>query len=514
MIKKKYILISISISFTFLFSSFQSSKKLESTDIEIFSTNSELVEVFNWSKEKARSYVQTGKSGKVDAWERGAGTDNIDYIPSYWAGYPGRSAFYSRDYCHQITGAHLLGLEEENFVMMEAFASSATLEKKWYPLWAINFDGSPYLLDYRGDNDFVREVPATFELVEKAHELYLWTGNKKYIEDKVLWNYYEKVVSDFIDFHDKIIPNGIAEGTGKGIFQGVSTYNEKKDLPLIESGDGIASQYRAYLAFSEMAKYKGLNKLYKKYQKKATDLKDYFNNEWGIKNTQNYNRGYLTNGKPIDGWGKENSWFIPMKGISEGGSERNLSYLNFINEKLESKDDIPDNIEAISYIPETYFLHHKNELGWKWMKHIMNNLKQDHSYKSATGRNGDYPEVSYVLIRNVIEDLLGVKPNAHDNSISTFSHLPNGISDLEVKHIKIGTSLVSVMHEGTSKSKLHYEEGEQNLTWIVKFAGDHKYINIDGKKKQSSKGIDNGQVYSYYQLKLKVGNEVTVFLNK
>ncbi len=86
--------------------------------------------------------------------------------------------------------------------------------------------------------------------------------------------------------------------------------------------------------------------------------------------------------------------------------------------------DIPDNIEALSYIPETFFLHHRNELGWKWMKHIMNNLKQDHSYKTATGRNGDYPEVSYVLIQNVIKDLLGVIPNAHENAISTLAHLP------------------------------------------------------------------------------------------
>src|SRR5690606_39416109 len=69
----------------------------------------------------------------------------------------------------------------------------------------------------RRSSDLVREVPAVFELVEKAYDLYQWTGDDRYVIDVELWKYYTKAVTDFVGLHDKIIPNGVAEGTGMGI---------------------------------------------------------------------------------------------------------------------------------------------------------------------------------------------------------------------------------------------------------------------------------------------------------
>lgn len=490
-----------------------SGAEMNSKDLQISSSNENLVEVFNWAKDKARFYVQTGKQGPVDVWEKGEGTGNVDYIPSYWAGYPGRAAFYSRDFCHQIVGAHLLGLEEENFSMLKAFAASADEGKKWFPLWAINFDGSPFLLDYRGDDDFVREVPATFELVEKAYELYLWTGDDRYIQDATTWNYYTKAVTDFVVLHDTQLPNGIAEGTGKGIFDGAASYNEQRDHPLIESGDGIASQYRAFDAYAKMAALRGEEEVAKQFAEKANAIYTYFNQEWGIAGTETFNRGYLANGEAVEGWGKENSWFMPMKGITEGGSKRTAAYLDFIHERLESKADIPDNIEAISYIPETFFLHHQNENGWKWMKHIMDNLKQDHAHQVATGRNGDYPEVSYVLIRNIVQDLLGLVPNAKENSVATLSHLPIAVEDLKVDQIKIGKSLLSIAHEKANKTRLHYQQGARALSWRAGFPGTYDYLFVNGSKKPCAVAKDFGQVYSFIEVTLDIGEEVLVSTN-
>lgn len=481
--------------------------------LELNSSNRELVEAFNWAKEKALFYVQTGKEGKINVWERGEGTGDVAFIPSYWAGYPGRSAFYSRDFFHQAIGAHLLGLEKENFTMLKAFGASADEGKKWFPLWALNFDGSIYDLDYRGDTDFVREVPATFELVEKAYELYLWTGDDTYIQDEVLWNYYTKVVTDFIALHDTQLPNGVAEGTGKGIFQGAASYNEQRDAPLIESGDGIASQYKALEAYAQMAKARNEISVSEEYAKKAEALKTYFNEDWGIQNTQMFNRGFLANGSPVHGWGKENSWFMPMKGITEGGSERTLAYLDYIQERLDSKDDIPDNVEALSYLPETFFLHHQNERGWQWMDHIMKNLKQDHTYESATGKNGDYPEVSYVLVSNMIEDLMGLAPNAPENMLSTFSHLPEAIQMLEAKNIQIGKSNLSIKHEAEHTTHLTFQNGARPLVWQASFSGKHDVVYVNGVETTSQKGISNGIAYSFCLVDLKKGDSVKVSIN-
>lgn len=482
-----------------------------SKDVSIYSSDKELVETFNWAKEKALTFVQTGKTGPINVSERDKkATQQNKYIPSYWAGYPLRTAFYSRDFCHQVVGAHLLGLENENYSMLEAFATSADESRKWYPLWAINFDGSPYVLDYRSDDNFVREVPAVFELVEKTYQLYLWTGDENLIRNEVIWKFCTKAVSDFIKLHDNEFPNGVAEGTGKGIFKGTATYNEQYDVPFFEAGDGIASQYQAFRAYAAIAKARGENKLAETYFEKATSLKDYFNTEWGIMHTSSYNRGYSMLREPIDGWGKENSWFIPMKEISNADSDRHKAYLKFIDERLESKDDIPDNIEAISYVPEVFFTHHQNETGWKWMKHIISEIDTEHVQSSLTGTNGNYPEVSFVLISNVIENLLGIQPVAAKNKISSLSHLPSEIKFLGAKNITIGTSKIELKHTSTTTSLLNYTKGNKELIWEAQFPGSFDKLFINNKEVKCKKGSKNGLEYSYAIINLKPGESVKV----
>ncbi len=99
----------------------------EAQKLSIETSNPKLEQAFNWAVSKALSYVQTGKTGPVDGHERNrAGKGSAKYIPSYWAGYTWRTAFYSRDFCHQAAGAHLLGLQEENLSTLRAFGNSAT----------------------------------------------------------------------------------------------------------------------------------------------------------------------------------------------------------------------------------------------------------------------------------------------------------------------------------------------------------------------------------------------------
>lgn len=482
-----------------------------SASLEIRTANPELAQGFDWAKKKAVTFVQTGKTGPVNISERDSVSETVTYIPSYWAGYPLRTAFYSRDFCHQLTGAHLLGLEEENFTMMKAFAASATESKQWYPLWAINFDGSPYALDYQGDDFFVREVPAVFELVEKAYCLYRWTGDSRYLEEETLWNYYTKVVTDFIALHDKKMPNGVAEGTGTGnIFLGTPTFNEQPDYDFIEAGDGIACQYRALWAYAQMAAERGDQSLSKEFAEKARQLKDYFNTDWGIKNTKTYNRGYTPEGEPVGGWGKENSWFMLMKGLTDAESPRTTAYLDFVDERLESKDDLPENIEAISYVPEVFFQYHQNERGWKWMKHILSKVDQEHVQSSLTGRNGNYPEVSFVLIANVIENLMGVQPDAANGRVRTMSHLPASIDALAIRAIKIGSATLSLQHEAKHTSVLKYEKGSRPLQWKAGFTGKHDRLWVNGVEKKSLQSKEFGQDYSYITIDLTPGEEMMI----
>jgi len=481
---------------------------IDSGRICVNTSNKKLEQTFNWAVDMALSHVQTGRSGVVDRWERGAGSGYVAYIPCYWGGYNSRTAFYSRDICHQVVGGHLLNLKLENFTMLREFAKTSTAERKWFPLWALNFDGSPFKLDYRSDTDFVREIPAAFELVDKAYQLYLWTGDKNYLEDGALWNYYSRVVNEFINLHDTRIPNGVAEGDGSGdIFKGSATFNEEWDIPLVEAGDGIASQYRALEAFAMMAKDRGYENLYTEYKLKAENLKSYFNTTWAVKpGVKNLVRGYNLEGKALTNWGKENSWFMLMKGIA-APCERTENYIDFVDKSASSKKGKPSNIEARSYLPETFFNNNRIELGWKWMVDIINNIDIQFPVSKTTG-DGNYPEISFVLVSNVVEGLMGVEPCAPEQKLASISRLPEAIPDLMIKNLSIENSLFSLSHFGNEKSTLTYQSGENHFTWEIRFYGEHAVIKVNGVAKPALHKLLNSVKISFITEEIKPGETI------
>ena len=468
----------------------------EEPGMRIITSNRKLENAFNWAREKALSYVQTGKSGPVDKHERSEGTGTERYITCFWAGYTSRTAFYSRDFCHQAAGAHLLGLQLENLTMLRAFAESSNEGREWFPLWAINFDGSTFKLDYHNDGYFVREVPAVFELVEQCYRQYLWTGNREYLYDSAIWKFCSKAVTDFVELHDTRIPNGVAEGDGSGdIFRGSATYNEIKS-PLVEAGDGIACQYQALSAYSNMSALKGDAERARLFARKAEQLKSFFNREWGVKeNAREYVRGYDVDGQVLTDFGLENSWFIPMKFISEP-SEKNTAYLDFIAESVESAEGRPTNLEAISYLPGVFFPYNRAE-GWKWLEYIIDQPDKE------------YPEISYAIIGDIIEHMIGFTPDAPTSGFATVSRLPEAVEILGVENIPLGKHRVNVTHEGTSKTKATHASGSEPLNWEARFYGEHSRILVNGRKTASQMKKLNGVTVSFVIVQIPAGETAT-----
>ena len=123
---------------------------LYAENIRMQSDNIKLQKTFQWAVEKSQSFRMTGKKVQANVGENGPTLgykESVKCIPSYWAGYANRTAFYARDFSRQSLGAHLVGLDEENFSMFKAFAGHCTEDKKWYTWWALNFDGTVYTLD-------------------------------------------------------------------------------------------------------------------------------------------------------------------------------------------------------------------------------------------------------------------------------------------------------------------------------------------------------------------------------
>lgn len=475
----------------------------------VTSSDGTIVEMFAWAKAKAAGWVhQEGIVGPINIGaDPPVNLGEAPYTPTYWAGYAHRTAYYSRDFAHQLAGAHLLGFDAENKNMLRSFAESATEEHKFYPVWAINFDARTWhTIDYRSPTNFVREVPATFELVEKANQAFRWTGDRAYVDDPVFWDYYRHATDDFVALHDGTKPNQVAEGTGKGIFQGVASYNEISKEPLAEAGDGIGAQYQAYRALAAMAGDKRETRLARESERKARDLKQYFNQTWSVKpGTDEFVRAYTIDGAPLTGFGKENSWFMPMKGIIDAGP-RNDAYLDFI-EAEASGAGRPGNIEAITYLPDTFFRHNRDDTAWKWMRHVYDQREVKHA-SNRQGLNGDYPEVPFTLVSQTVEGLMGIQPDVPRRTVATQSRLPSGMDWLQVADVPVGEGTITVRHDGhTSTTFTNRSAGM--LFWRARFLGEHRWLKVGGHRVPGKADVVDGVRYTVADVPVRSGQTAT-----
>ncbi|MEU6981125.1 MULTISPECIES: hypothetical protein [unclassified Streptomyces] len=486
-------------------------------DPRVTSSDPQVVEMFDWAKHKANSWVHLpGTEGPLDADERQTGgTGNGVYGPSYWAGYANRSGYYSRDMAHQLAGAGVLGLHGENKEMLRAFAATATPEHAYYPVWALNFDNrSPLSIDYRGPSLFVREVPAPFELVQKAEEAYRWSGDRAYLDDPALWDFYRHATEEFVTLHDGQKDNGpvrVAEGTGRGIFRGTASYNEQSDEPLAEAGDAIGSQYQAYRAMASLARAKGDTATAARFDLRARELRTYFNTTWsGTGSGADMVRGYTTDGRALTGWGKENSWFMPMKRIMDPGARRE-AYLDYIDAQAEG-DGRPDNIEALTYLPDTFLTDNRADTAWKWMRRIYAEKDVQH-VNTRQGTNGDYPEVSFTLVAQTVQGLMGVTPDAPARTLTTQPRLPSGMDWLSVSDLRVGDSAFTLRHDtapASRRSTLTHTSGTRPYTWVARFPGAHASVRVDGTSRPARTEVVDGVTYTTVRTRVAPGRTVTV----
>ncbi len=490
--------------------------------IALTSDNATLQDGFNWAVTKTDQFRVTGRQVPLEKWEGHGATATITGQPGYWAGYFDRSAYYGRDFAHQTAGAGLVGMNDETVAMLETFAKGSTEARKWFTPWAFNFDNeTPLGIDYKSDTNFVREVPAMFELVQRAFEQYRWSGDERYLSPEMM-AFYGHVMNEFVALHDSN-GNGVAEGspTGGGIWAGSATYNERGSHPL-EAGDSIGSQYQATLAYAGFLEATGDAAQAASWYAKAEALKEYFNDTWSIipaaaagqpgSDTGLYvNILDITNTKAAD-WGKENSWFMPMKRITDPGT-RNEGYLDFIVSQLGSgigSSAAPNNIEAYTYLPDTFFPYNRADEAWKWMKYILSVKDRAHE-RPSQGTNGDYPEISFTLVSQTVEGMMGVEPNAARSSLSTIPRLPNDVDRVTVNHLMLGNQDLSLTHQGNTKSILT-NTSNADVTWQVRFYASTGNIEVNDQVKASVGGVLNGIAYRSVTVVVPAGDSVTAEL--
>ena len=491
------------------------------------SDNAELQAAFNWAVRKTNDYPVTGKWSLINRddnnlWGRAPNINQyFQALPAYWAGRYSRSRFCPRDMLHQSIGGHIAGWDDENYSMVNIMSRLATPARGYYTIWQINFNATPHLIDYTSDTNFTKELPTNFEVVEKAYDLYKWTGDTRYIDDPDIWSFMTNTVTNYVQTQDSRPANGIADAVGGSLRNGLAGYNERGGgIVTNESADAIGSQYKAYLAYANILQIKGRAADAQIWFDKAASLRDYFNNEWSVGptgpqglfvNAAGYNSstGAVTK---YDDFGRESSDFITYKTLAFPG-DRNNRLLQFISESLKrgiidntSAANSPfANIESYTYIPEGFFRYDWNETAWRWMEYIYGRKDLPHEI-AAQGTNGDYPEVSFTFVAQTIEGMMGVEADAPDDKVATGPRLPKdttkaeggalaGVNWVQVNGLNLGDHYLDIRHDGLTRTTLT-NHSNKALTWEARFPGSYLTITVDGTAMPAGPININGVPYS------------------
>jgi hypothetical protein len=414
-------------------------------DLGFLSSSPSLNEGFEWAVKRSLEWVRTDPAE----------------LPSYWAGLTDRPLFYSRDIAHQLLGAHLLGLDEQNLAMMRTFAASATPARRYYPLWSFTFTGQPGAIDYNSDEHFVREIPAVYELVEKALEQYLWSGDRRWIQDPDLARFRRTTVREFTAEHD-VLGLGLAGETGTGdLFRGLASYNEQHrgDHPLI-AADGVATQWAALEAISTIfgpAVVAGVaedDSLVAEARAAADRIAHMFAREWWSENDNRFASG-RTADQYDTGLAWEPSWYPALKGLLPSGP-RAEAHLQFLAEQLRATP--PVNIEGATYLPEVFSAYHHDAEAMHWIEYLI-------------ASRADYPEVPFTVVSHLTVGLAGLRPTGQD-AIETDSHLPSDQDWATAENVPVGPQRIDIHTRGRQETRIALRKGPHPLRWRARFGNN------------------------------------------
>ncbi|HEU4422996.1 MAG TPA: hypothetical protein VFR67_10740, partial [Pilimelia sp.] len=145
----------------------------------------------------------------------------------------------------------------------------------------------------------------------------------------------------------------------------------------------------------------------------------------------------------------------------------------------------------------TFFRWGRIDQAWKWLRFVADS-------------RAAYPEVSYTVIGNIAEGLLGIRPDAPAAALATLSNLPAAVPWLRLDHVMVGRHDLAVRHDGSRGSMLTHHAGPRDLTWTAQFAGQHATLRVNGQSRPATVRTINGRVISSVDVPVAAGTEATV----
>lgn len=212
--------------------------------------------------------------------------------------------------------------------------------------------------------------------------------------------------------------------------------------------------------------------------------KEWVNPKWG------YARAVNRMGELDTGWGHENSFFMPAKELLAPGVPTQ-KYLNFI--QMNALLGTALNEEALTYMPEAFYMSGQNVSGWQWSQVSMNRL--DPEQRDENQVMSTYPEIAMINIYNTINLMMGVEPGAATNAVSTLPRLTPDVGWVQVENIPLNQS-------GRDSLGTNMPDGKGGTYYGLDSAGNPRDI-----------GFSKPKVGTLYTVK-QDGTHTTTFTNQ
>jgi hypothetical protein len=473
------------------------------------SSDTQLVQAFNWAKRQAMAYVQDG-SDPVGLW--------------YETGLPGRTRFSMRDTSHQSMGAQALGLSAYTHNMLYHFAENISDAKDWCSYWGIDRWGRPARVDYKNDDEFWYDLPANFDVLDASYRMFLWTGDLSYVNDPVFLNFYSHTVDDYVE-RWQLGPDHVMQRKRwlniHGTFDPHDNMQTARGIPGYREGprdyivgvDLLATEYQALEDYSYIEAYNGDADRAAAYQKKAEMMKGFINTTWWDANGGRFysllDKNYQLAPADPQTATHANNVELLYRGAADDGPKLDGA----LESLLETiKLNPSSQVEGESHYPEVLYRYGKPAIAYQEIMDL-----------THLGRSRqEYPEVSYSVIGAMVTGLMGINleapapfeawtsGNYTEIVVTTYPGLTAQTSWAELRDLPIRTNLVAVRQEGTHKTTLTNESGP-SLIWKPMFAGTYETLTVNGKPMRATPGeLTQHRAVSWVRLPVGAGNSVTV----
>lgn len=460
------------------------------SDLELESSDARLIAAFGWARQRAMAYV----------------FDKDPVGPWYEAALPGRQAFCMRDVSHQAMGAQALGLERYTHNMLRRFAENISASRDWCSYWEIDRLNRPAPVDYKSDKEFWYNLPANFDVLDTCYRMYLWTGDKTYIEDPIFLNFYNHTVTDYVDRWDlsvdRIMTRKITVSQPH-FFRGDPSYEESRSD--IEVGvDLLAAQYAGYRAYASIQAIRGDNASAATYFKAAEEVKSLINTAWWNPSGK-YFYAYLDKDQHFHG--RAGADLLYYNATDPGAKTAGALQTLFENIKTEPESAV----EPRSHYTEILYRYNDPDAAYAQIMDL-----------ARPGRpRREYPEVSYSVIGAIVTGLMGINiepsapfgtaTNGHrfETVVSTLPQLTSSTPWAELRNLPVQGNTISIRHHGLTKTDFT-NHGRSELIWKAEFPGPFATLRVNGRPMKANCNSANDRIGTWVSMPVPAGQTTSV----